>query len=83
MSAMRPHSKREWRRSSMVGISLGGQSLVMTICFWASYRALNVWKNSSWVRSLPGDELDIVHEQDVDARGTSGGTGWCDRSGWS
>jgi len=53
MSAMRPHSKRERNRSSRDGISCGGQSLLMTICFCASYRALNVWKNSFCVPSLP------------------------------
>ena len=25
-----------------------------------------MWKNSSWVRSLPGEELDVVDEQHVD-----------------
>ena len=35
-SAIRPHSKRERKRSSRPGISLGGQSLEMTICFWLS-----------------------------------------------
>src|SRR5665811_993734 len=53
MSAMRPHSKREVRRSSRVAISLGRTSEVMTICLWASYNALKMWKNSSCVRSLP------------------------------
>ena len=53
MSAIRPHSKRERRRSSRVGMSRGGQSQVRTICFCDSYSALKVWKNSSWVRSLP------------------------------
>ena len=50
---MRPHSKRLCRRSSRVGIWRGGQSLEITICFWASWSALKMWKNSSWVRSLP------------------------------
>ena len=31
----------------------GGQSLLSTICFCASCSALNVWKNSVCVRSLP------------------------------
>ena len=53
MSAIRPHSKRERRRSSSVGISLGSASEVRTICFWASCSALNVWKNSSCVESFP------------------------------
>ena len=66
MSAIKPHSKRLWRRSSRVGICRGGQSLEITICFWPSWRALKMWKNSSWVRSLPGDELDVVHQQHVD-----------------
>ena len=34
------------------GISLGGASLEITICFWWSCSSLKVWKNSSWVRSL-------------------------------
>ena len=33
--------------SCAVLVALGGQSLDITICFCASYRALNVWKNSS------------------------------------
>ena len=33
ISAMRPYSKRERRRSSMEEISLGGQSEETTICF--------------------------------------------------
>ena len=53
MSAMRPHSKRERRRSSSVGISRGTRSELMTICLEESYKSLNVWKNSSCVRSLP------------------------------
>ena len=53
MSAIRPHSKRLCRRSSSVGIWRGGQSLEITICFCVSWRALKMWKNSSWVRSLP------------------------------
>ena len=51
ISAISPHSKRERRRSSMAEISFGGQSEEITICFCWSYSALNVWKNSSWVRS--------------------------------
>ena len=38
----------------------------MTICLLASCSVLKVWKNSSWVRSLPSQELDVVDEQDVD-----------------
>ena len=51
-SAMRPHSKRLRRRSSSVMICFGGRSLDSTICLPSSWIALNVWKNSSWVRSL-------------------------------
>ena len=65
MSAIRPHSKRDRSRSSRDGISRGGQSLLMTSCFWASKSELNVWKNSVCVPSLPGQELDVVHEQHV------------------
>ena len=52
MSAMRPHSNRERRRSSSNEISFGVRSDVNTICFPAECSALNVWKNSSCVRSL-------------------------------
>ena len=34
-------------------ISFGGLSDVRTICFFASYKVLNVWKNSSCVESFP------------------------------
>jgi len=53
MSAMRPHSNRDRSLSSSVGISLGGRSDEMTICLLISWRALKVWKNSSFVLSLP------------------------------
>ena len=53
ISAISPHSKRERSLSSRVRMSFGGLSLDIIICLLASYRALNVWKNSSWVRSLP------------------------------
>ena len=53
MSAMSPHSKRERRRSSSCVIALGGRSLESTICLPSSWIALNVWKNSSCVPSLP------------------------------
>src|SRR6266850_2473046 len=53
MSAIRPHSKRERRRSSISGMSFGEESLETMICFRDSCRSLNVWKNSSCVRSLP------------------------------
>ena len=53
MSAINPHSKRLRRRSSISANSFGERSLAMTICFIDSCSALNVWKNSSCVRSLP------------------------------
>ena len=53
MSTVRPHSNRERRRSSSVSISFGGLSEEIIICFLDSYNALNVWKNSSCVLSLP------------------------------
>jgi hypothetical protein len=65
MSVIKPHSNRLRRRSSNVGISLGGRSEEMTSWRLASYSALNVWKNSSWVDSLPCNELNIVDEQHV------------------
>src|SRR5206468_1632291 len=52
ISAMSPHSKRLRRRSSISANSFGGRSLAITICFIDSCRALNVWKNSSWVLSF-------------------------------
>src|SRR5438067_13446619 len=36
-----------------VGISFGGRSEEITIWRLSSCRELKVWKNSSWVRSLP------------------------------
>ncbi len=42
MSAINPHSNRERKRSTSPGISLGGQSLEITICLPISYRALKV-----------------------------------------
>src|SRR5436309_10527557 len=53
MSAMSPHSNLDRSLSSRVGISFGGRSDEMTICLLISCSALNVWKNSSFVRSLP------------------------------
>src|SRR3989304_194512 len=53
ISANRPHSNRDRSLSSMFFMSLGNLSLVMTICFRASYRVLKVWKNSSTVLSFP------------------------------
>ena len=64
-SAMSPHSNRDRKRSSMSGMSFGNRSLERTICLCASYKALNVWKNSSCVRS-PRQELNVVDHQHVD-----------------
>jgi hypothetical protein len=36
------------------------------ICCLPSNSALKVWKNSSWVRSLPAKKLDVVDQQRVD-----------------
>ena len=52
-SVSRPDSKRVRIRSSKPDSSRGGRSLVMTICLFALCSVLNVWKNSSWVCSLP------------------------------
>ena len=41
------------QRSATSEISWGLRSAVRTICLWLSCSALNVWKNSSWVPSLP------------------------------
>ncbi len=53
MSVIRPHSNLVRRRSSSGWSCLGGRSEEMTICFWALWIVLNVWKNSSWTCSLP------------------------------
>ena len=53
ISAIRPHSNLFLSRSSRLLISFGGRSDTRTICLPALCRALNVWKNSSWVLSLP------------------------------
>ena len=53
ISTIRPHSKRERRRSSRVTMALGGRSEEITICLSWLCRVLKVWKNSSWVDSLP------------------------------
>ena len=51
-SVIRPHSNRVRSRSSSVESCFGGRSELMTICLFALCSVLNVWKNSSWVRSL-------------------------------
>ncbi len=48
MSAIKPHSNRERRRSSRLEISLGGRSELMMICLLALCSVLKVLKNSSW-----------------------------------
>ena len=53
MSANSPHSNLDFNLSSKKGISLGGLSLEIIICFLSSYRELNVWKNSSCILSFP------------------------------
>jgi len=53
MSAKSPHSNLDFNLSSKNGISLGGLSLDKIICFLSSYKVLKVWKNSSWILSLP------------------------------
>ena len=52
-SVIRPHSKRVRSRSSRVASCLGGRSEEMTICLLALCSVLKVWKNSSWMPSLP------------------------------
>ena len=53
ISIVIPHSNLLLNRSVRVGMLLGGLSELIIICllFWCS--SLNVWKNSSWVFSLP------------------------------
>ncbi len=50
-SLIRPHSNRVRRRSSSEFSCRGDLSELMTICLFALCSVLNVWKNSSWVRS--------------------------------
>ena len=52
-STTRPDWRRERMRSSRSVISAGERSAEITICLPWSIRALNVWKNSSCVLSLP------------------------------
>ena len=47
MSVMRPQRKRPRKRSSKVGMASGMRSEEMTICLFAPWSELNVWKNSS------------------------------------
>ncbi len=51
-SVISPHSKRFRSRSSSVTSCLGGRSLESTICLFALWSVLKVWKNSSCVDSL-------------------------------
>ena len=53
MSATRPQPSRERIRSSSPSRSEGDLSAEITICRFWSTSALKVWKNSSWVESLP------------------------------
>ena len=50
-SLISPHSKRVRSRSSRDESWRGDLSELMTICLFALCSVLNVWKNSSWVRS--------------------------------
>ncbi|SKV09789.1 Uncharacterised protein [Mycobacteroides abscessus subsp. abscessus] len=52
-SVIRPHSKRVRNRSSRVARPFGGRSEEITICLFALCKVLKVWKNSSWIPSLP------------------------------
>lgn len=53
ISVTMPHWKRETRRASSLAISEAGRSEQRMIWRWDSKRSLKVWKNSSWIRSLP------------------------------
>ena len=53
MSVTIPHWNRLTKRLSSLFISLAGRSLDKQSWRWLSNSSLNVWKNSSWVRSLP------------------------------
>src|SRR5207244_6677667 len=55
-SVTKPHSNLETSRLSRFAISAAGRSLDNTICLWASNKVLNVWKNSSCIRSLRSEE---------------------------
>ena len=52
-SVISPQPNRLRSRGSRFSSSFGGRSEVITICFWALCSVLKVWKNSSWVCSLP------------------------------
>ena len=65
MSATRPASKRSRSRCSIATSARGRRSQVSTSWRPLSYSALKVWKNSSSVLRLAGEELDVVDEQHV------------------
>src|SRR5690554_5821805 len=49
---VRPQPNRDFSRSSIYTISFGKRSQVTITCWPPSSKALKVWKNSSWERSL-------------------------------
>ena len=66
MSAMSPHSKRETRRSSRLGISFGGRSLVTTICLLAVVERVEGVEELLLRALLAGEKLDVVDQEQVD-----------------
>ena len=67
MSAIRPHSKRDRSRSSSAGISCGGQSLLMHDLLLRVVERVEGVEELGLRAFLAGDELDVVHQQHVDA----------------
>ena len=67
MSAISPPSKRLRKRSSRVGMSFGGRSLHDDLLLEVLQRVERVEELLPGV-VLASEELDVVDEQDVDAR---------------
>ena len=74
MSAIRPHSKRERRRSSMSGIPWAAVGRQTMICLLRLVERVERVEELLLRRFLAGDELDVVDEQQVDACGSARGT---------
>ena len=66
MSAMRPHSKRERSRSSISGISLGGESEERTILMAGFVEVVERVEELLLRPFLAGDELDVVDQEEID-----------------
>ena len=67
ISTIRPHSKRERRRSSSVTMALGGRSEESTICLSCAVQGVEGVEELLLGGFLAGDELDVIDQQHVDA----------------